>query len=387
MDERIKLSRIYFTATLVMVVIGFVTLAWTFFKDPGRAWSNFLLNNVYFVSLAAGAMVFLSIQRVSASGWSAGFLRVPEAMGGFLPVAAVLFLLMIPGAGSLYHWTHPEEVAHDPLLAHKVPFLNMPFWIIRMVIYFALWILMYGLIRRTSLKEDHSGGLEYFRKGEHLAKIFLFIILITFSLAMIDWVMSIDPHWYSTIFAVKNYVAAFHHAAIVIAFIVLLMNRQGYFPFLNRSHIGDFGRYIFMLCIIWGYFWFAQFMLIWYGNIPEETTYFIPRIREGEWAFFFYANIVINWFVPFALLMPRATSRSSTFLKIVIPLLIIGQFIDLYLQIFPGTYGEQVLGFTEIGIFIGFAGLFMLVTGYMLSRASLYPVNHPFLQESLHHHT
>ncbi len=377
----------FITGTLIMVAVGIAALLFAFINDPDRAWANFLLNNVYFVSLSVGAMFFLAIQRVTHSGWSAGFIRVPEAMGGFLPVAAVLFLVMILGAKSLYHWSHAEAMVHDPLLAHKAPFLNLPFWSVRIVIYFSLWILMTKLLRRLSLKEDEVGGLEFFKKGNHYARIFIFIVLITFSFAMIDWVMSIDAHWYSTIFAIKNFVAAFHHAAIVIAFIVLLMNQRGYFPFLNKSHLGDFSRYIFMLCILWGYFWFTEFMLIWYANIPEETAYFLPRIRGEGWSFFFYANIAINWFLPFVLLMPKATARNKVVLKIVIPVLIIGQFIDLYLQIFPGTIGSQVLGFQEIGIFIGFAGLFMLVTGTMLTRANLYPVNHPYLEESQHHHT
>jgi hypothetical protein len=387
MEERIKLSRIYIIATLIMIVVGIAALVTAFAGDPQRGWANILLNNVYFVSLAVGALLFAAIQRVTHSGWSAGFIRVPEAMAGFLPVAGVLLLVMIFGAQSLYHWADPQVADHDLLLAHKAPYLNLPFWILRMVIYLALWILMFVLIRRLSLKEDSVGGMVIFKKLEHRSKVFIFLVIITFSFAMIDWVMSIDAHWYSTIFAIKNFVAAFHHAAIVITFIVLLMNQKGHFPFLNKSHLGDFSRYIFMLCIIWGYFWFCQFMLVWYANLPEETVYFLPRVRDEGWSIFFYANIIINWFLPFVLLMPQATARNKTVLKIVIPFLIIGQFIDLYLQIFPGTVGQQVLGFQEIGTFVGFAGLFMLVTGWVLSRAGLYPVNHPYLEECKNHHT
>ncbi len=370
-----------------MIVIGIAALVVAFIGDPQRAWANYLLNNVYFLSLAVGAMFFLSIQRVSHSGWSAGFIRVPEAMGAYIPIAAVLFLLLIPGAHSLYHWSHADAVSHDSLLAHKAPYLNLPFWVIRMVVFFGLWILMTWLIRRLSRREDLSGGLSFFKKGEHYAKIFIFIVIITFSFAMIDWIMSIDAHWYSTIFAIKNFVAAFHHAAIIIVFIVLILNQRGYFPFLSKSHVGDFSRYIFMLCIIWGYFWFTEFMLIWYANIPEETTYFITRVRGEGWRPFFFANLLINWFLPFVLLMPKAIGQNKLVVKIVIPVLIVGQFIDLYLQIFPGTVGKQVLGFQEIGIFVGFAGLFMLVVGYALSRGNLYPVNHPYLEECKHHHT
>ena len=371
-----------------MIAIGIVALLIAFTGDPQRAWANYLLNNVYFLSLAVGAMLFLSIQRVTHSGWSAGFIRIPEAMGAYIPVAAVLFLLLIPGAHSLYHWSHADAVSHDALLAHKAPYLNLPFWITRMVVFFGLWILMTWLIRRLSRREDQGGGLTYFKKGEHYAKIYIFIIIITFTFAMIDWIMSIDAHWYSTIFAIRNFVAAFHHAAIVIAFIVILLNQRGYFPFLSKFHVGDFSRYIFMLCIIWGYFWFAEFMLIWYANIPEETTYFVTRLRGEEgWRIFFFANIIINWFLPFVLLMPKATAQNRLVLKIVIPFLIAGQFIDLYMQIFPGTVGKQLLGFQEIGMFVGFAGLFMLVVGYALSRSNLYPLNHPYLEECKHHHT
>jgi hypothetical protein len=387
MEEKIKLSRIYIIAALVMIVVGIAALVTAFAGNPVRGWANILLNNVYFLSLAVGALVFVAIQRVSHSGWSAGFIRVPEAMAGYLPVAAVMLLVMILGAPSLYHWAAPSVTDHDLLLAFKSPYLNLPFWILRMVIYLGLWILMFVIIRRLSLKEDSMGGLEIFRKLEHRSKVFIFIVLITFSFAMIDWIMSIDAHWYSTVFALKDFVAAFHHAAIVITFIVLLMNQRGHFPFLNKSHLGDFSRYIFMLCIIWGYFWFSEFMLIWYANIPEETAYFLPRMRGEGWNFYFYANILINWFLPFVLLMPKATARNRTFLKIVIPFLIVGQFIDLYVQIFPGTVGQQVLGFQEIGTFVGFAGLFMLVTGWTLSRAGLYAVNHPFLSECKNHHT
>lgn len=386
MEEKIKLSRLYLTGTLIMLALGVVTLIITFIQDSERAWINILLNNFYFLSLSVGALFFLSIQRVTQSGWSAGFIRVPEAMGAYLPVGAFFFLLLIFGAGSVYHWAHPDVAVHDELIAHKAPFLNLPFWIIRMVVYFSLWILLAWNLRKYSLREDRDGGLENFRKAEHYAKIFIFVVAITFSLAVIDWIMSIDVHWYSTIFALKDFVAAFHHASIIIALIVLIMNQRGYFPFLNKSHLLDFSRYIFMLCIIWGYFWFSEFMLIWYGNIPEETAYFIPRVKGEGWSFFFYANILINWFLPFAILMPKATSQNKVVLKIVIPFLIVGQYIDLYLQIFPGTLGRQVLGFSEIGTFIGFTGIFMLVIGFALSRANLYPVNHPYLEESQHHH-
>ena len=386
MEERLKLSSFFYIGTFALIVIGVAAFITGFISDPTRAWANFLLNNVYFVSLSVGAVLFLSLQRVTQSGWSAGFIRVPEAMGMFLPVAAILFVIMIFGIHSLYHWSHADAVAHDPLLQHKEPYLNTPFWVIRMLVFFALWILLASMLRRYSLREGEEGGLVIFRNAGHIGKFFIFVIAITFSAAGFDWVMSIDPHWYSALFALKNFVSAFYHAAAIITFIVLLLNQFGYFPFLTKSHMHDFSSYIFMLCIIWGYFWFAEFMLIWYANIPEETAYFVPRVKTDEWRFFFFANIVINWFIPFTIMMPAASRRSKLTLKIVIPVLLIGMFIDLYLQIFPGVLGRQVLGFNEIGGFLGFAGLFMLVVGYYLSKANLYPKQHPYLEECLEHH-
>lgn len=385
MEERLKLSPLYYIGTFILIAVGVAAFIMGFINDPTRAWANFLLNNVYFVSLAVGAVLFLALQRVTQSGWSAGFIRVPEAMGMYLPVAAVLFVVMVFGVHSLYHWSHAEAVAHDPILQHKQPYLNVPFWFGRLLIFFALWILLATMLRRYSLREDEEGGLVIFKKAAHVAKIFIFVILITFSFAGFDWVMSIDPHWYSALFAFKNFVSAFYHAAAIITFIVLLLNQFGYFPFLTKSHMHDFSSYIFMLCIIWGYFWFAEFMLIWYGNIPEETVYFVTRMQTEEWRIFFFANVIINWFIPFAIMMPAPSRRSKLTLKIIVPVLLVGLFLDLYLQIFPGVVGKQVLGFNEIGGFLGFAGLFMLVVGYFLTKANLYPKQHPYMEECLEH--
>jgi hypothetical protein len=197
--------------------------------------------------------------------------------------------------------------------------------------------------------------------------------------------MSIDVHWFSTIFALKNFVASFYHGTAVLILIVLILHSRGHFEFLNGYHLHDFARYIFMLAIVWGYFWFAQFMIIWYGNIPEETAYFVARWEPG-WKALFFTEILVNWFIPFVILLPTRTSRSKPVIFAVLILLIAGHYIDLYGQIMPGTTGEIHLGFIEIGTFLGYAGLFILVVGYCLSRASLIPRNHPYLGESLEHH-
>jgi hypothetical protein len=196
--------------------------------------------------------------------------------------------------------------------------------------------------------------------------------------------MSLDVKWYSTIFALKNLVAAFLHGVSILTLIVFILYKRGYFPFLNEYHLHDFARYIFMLSIVWGYFWFAQFMIIWYGNIPEETVYYSVRWQEG-WKILFFLEIGLNWFIPFMGLLPVKASRNITVITIVIIFLIIGQYIDLFVQVIPGTTGALRFGWISVGTFLGYAGLFSLVVATTLSKAKIIPSNHPYLDESLNH--
>jgi hypothetical protein len=257
-----------------------------------------------------------------------------------------------------------------------------------MIIFFALWILFARLLRRTSLQEDAAGTdkiMALFSKSELYSKIFIFIFAITFSFSAFDWIMSIDAHWYSTIFALKNLVAAFLHGVSIMALIIFILYRRGYFPFLNKYHLHDFSRYIFMLSIVWGYFWFAQFMIIWYGNIPEETVYYYVRWQEG-WKVLFFLEIGLNWALPFLILLPVKSSRNIKVITVVIMFLIIGQYVDLFVQIIPGTTGLLRFGWIEAGLLLGFIGLFTLVVATALSKAKLIPSGHPYLEESLNHH-
>jgi len=385
MDTRFTLSPRFTYIAYGCIVAGMLAMAYGFYASADRAWANLLLNNFYFLSLAIGASFFLALQYITQSGWSAMFRRVPEAMGAYLPFAAILMLLIYFGMHNLYEWSRPEAVANDPLLQHKAPYLNVYFFFIRMAIFFAAWIIMTRLIRKVSLQEDQFGGMKYLEKNEMNSKIFIFILAITFSMASFDYIMSIEAHWVSTIFAVKNFVAAFYHGTAIIVLIVILLNEKGYFKELNESHLLDFSRYLFMLSIVWGYMFFAQFMLIWFANIPEETVYYAERWNNG-WKVLFYVNIIINWFVPFTVLLSQKMDKNRTVVKLICFLLIFGQWIDLYDQIMPAITGAPKFGIIEIGAFIGSAGLFALVIGKTLAKADLIPKNHPYLEESLYHH-
>ena len=197
--------------------------------------------------------------------------------------------------------------------------------------------------------------------------------------------MSLEAHWFSTLYAAKMFISAFLHGSAVITLIVIILHKYGHLKMLNRSHLHDFTRYMFMLCIMWGYFTFSQFMIIWYGNIPEETAFYVHR-WHGTYQVLFFVSIFLNWFVPFLFLMPRKTSRSKLVMVPVIVLLLIGQYIELYYDIWPATVSDAKFGLLEVGTFLGFAGLFILVVITYLAKANLVPKNHPYLEESIHHH-
>ena len=385
MKDQIAISKNFKLLTYILIGIGVVSFALGFAFDAKRTWANYLLNNYYFLSIAMGAAFFGAIQYITNSGWSAAFKRIPEAMVAYIPFAGVFFLIMFFGMHSIFEWTHDEVLLHDELIQHKSPYLNVPFFFIRVIVFFAAWTIMSKILRKYSLKEDEVGGMQYFEKSELYSKIFIFIIAITFSLFAVDMLMSLDPHWFSTLFAAKSFIAAFLHGSTIIALIVIILNRTGNIDILNRSHLHDFTRYIFMTSIVWGYFNFAEFMLIWYGNIPEETVWFVER-WHGAYKILFFANIILNWAIPFFALMPRKTSRSKMFIFPVIVLLMIGQYTELYYIIWPNVVHEAKFGLLEIGAFLGYLGIFSLVVSTWLTKASLVPKNHPYLQESLHHH-
>jgi hypothetical protein len=390
MKEQITVSRNFRIITFLLIAIGAATVIFGLITDKKATWANWLIVNYYFFSIAMGGAFFFVLQSISQSGWSSAFKRVSEAMMSYVPFAALFFLLIFFGVNDLYHWSHKESVALDPLLQHKSAFLNVPFFFARMVLYFLLWIFFIRKLRQISLQEDladasdTTGIMSLFAKTELFSKIFIFVLAITFSLAAIDWIMSIDFRWYSTIFALKNLVAAFLHGISILTLIVFILYKRGYFPFFNEYHLHDFARYIFMLSIVWGYFWFAQFMIIWYGNIPEETVYYSGRWEEG-WKTLFFTEIGLNWFIPFMVLLPVKASRNMTLITIVIIFLIIGQYIDLFVQIIPGTTGILKFSWISAGTFLGFAGLFTLVVATTLSKAKLIPPNHPYLEESINH--
>jgi hypothetical protein len=369
----------------VLILIGIIAVITGFMSDEKRTWANILLNNYYFISLSMGALLFYSLQFITNSGWSAVLQRVPQALGGFLPVGAVLMLLMFFGLPQVYEWAHHGITETDKLIAHKSPFLNVPFFMIRMVVFFILFLSVGYMLRKYAKLQDQNSDLKYYERSRYYAQVYIFVGAIFFSFASKDWIMTIDSHWYSTMFGFRNMIYSIYYGTAAIILVILFVRSQGYFKELKDAHFHDLGRYLFRFSIVWGYLWFMQFLIIWYANIPELTVYYQPRFL-GEWQIIFYAELFLNFVIPFLVMMSDNVGKKPKVLLTISVMLLIGLWLNVYMQIMPGAYGPMKFGFTELGMFLGYAGLFMGIVFFALSKVPLIPKNHPYLEESLHHH-
>ncbi len=385
MDKIFKPSKKLGLVVTAMVLIGLAAGINGLLTDPARTWTNILLNNMFFITISIGALLFYGIQYVTGSSWSALFQRIALAAGSFLPAGFILMLLIYFGLYHIYEWSHPGITHTDKLIAHKTPFLNVPFFMARILIYFAIWLPLLFYLRKLAAKEDIETGTKWFLKSAYYSKVFIFAAALTFSMAAIDWIMTIDAHWYSTIFGFRAMVTSIYYGTAAIILLLFYLKSLGYFPELNQAHRHDLARYLFRFSIVFGYLWFMQFLIIWYANIPELTVYYNPRFL-GEWRFLFYAEPLINFAIPFIVVMPDSLGRKKPVMIGISSLLIIGLWISLFLQIMPGTYGNLKVGFTEIGMWVGYAGIYLWLVFFALSRLKIVPVNHPFLNESKHHH-
>ncbi|MBW7847905.1 MAG: quinol:cytochrome C oxidoreductase [Bacteroidales bacterium] len=377
------------TVLLVMIAVGLLAIVIGYFTGTGgnRVAANLLLNNYYFLSMALIALFFVAVHTVAQSGWQMTVQRVGEAMSAFIPVGGLLLILffLLGGLHTLYPWTHEEHL--DEILIKKQPYLNVPFFYIRLVVYLGAWSLLAHYIRKSSLAFDSLGQMSYFSRMRTLSAIFLVVYALTSVMSAWDWLMSLDPHWFSTLYGwyVFSSMLAGGFAALIL--VIFVLKRMGYLELVNDEHMHDLGKYLFGFSIFWAYLWFSQYMLIWYANMPEETIYFIER--HNHFSGVFYVNLILNFVVPFLLLMTRDSKRVFGILAPVSMIVIVGHWLDLYMMIMPGTVGGEHAGFglVEIGAFVGFLGLFGLVTFWMLAKTPLAPVNHPYFKESMDYHT
>ncbi len=364
-------------------ILGLVIFIAGLFVAPKRIWPNFLIAEMYVLSLSLGAALYMAIHYVTNSGWDAAIKRIPEIISTFLPIAAIGGLVLIFGIHTLYEWSHESVVAHDEILLQKASWLNETFFIIRLAVYFTIWIVLSHRIVRNSLLQDQQASLEFTQRNVRNSVLFLVFGGISLILASIDLLMSLQPHWYSTVFPLIVLSGLLVSGIAVITIFVIILRRAGFDHVFTKEHLATLGSLMMSFSVFWVYMWVSQHLLIWYSNLPEETSYYIFR-HFGGWGSLSILNVVLNWFIPFIVLLPKQTKRNDKILLQMAIVLLIGHWLDLYIMVMPVFLGAQpTLSLWEIGPMMGFVALFFLVVLHKLSKVPVIPRNDPYLVESL----
>ena len=370
---------------LAVGIAGLATVAAGMALAPARALSNLLVGAYLVLGLSVGGVVLLSLLAVANAGWAVVLKRVFEAFGAFVPFAAIVLLATTPGLRVLYEWARPEARG-DELLAGKAAFLNAPFFLLRMAAILGVWTLFSALLRRASLRQDATGDVAETRRTVKLAAGFLVCFAVTGCLAAFDWIMTLEARWFSTIFGFYNVAGILVSTVSAVALAAIALRRAGALPELSEGHLHDLGKLMFAFSTFWAYQWVSQFLLIWYSNIPEETAYFELR-WEGGWLPIFFANIVLGWFVPFLLLLPRAVKRQPRTLLPLALLLLCARWLDIWQMVMPGNFPIRPWpGIYELAGLAGPLGLFAYHVSRTFQRVPLLARRDPYFVESAHHH-
>jgi hypothetical protein len=375
-------------AVIAMMGAGAAGFLLGLLKDPVRAWHAYLVALFYFVSLGLGGVFFAAIQHITRAGWSVTVRRFSESFSAFLPFGAgatVVFLVL--GAHRIYEWMDMSVVAHDEVLQHKSSYLNPTFFWIRAIVFFGIWLYFSKRLVGSSVEQDQSGEDSISERVIKPSIIFILLFGLSYTFFSIDLLMSLQPHWFSTIFGIYCFAGLFQStlAALVLLTIYFMKNHQTD-GFVDENHLHDLGKYLMAFTVFWAYIAFSQYMLMWYANLPEETVFFLPR-SEGPWAFVGMSLIVFKFIVPFIALLPRWAKRTPNHLVVVSCLILVMQYVDFYWLAYPSmNEHEVVFGLTEILAFVGFLGLFVFAVTRFLSKHSIVAIKDPRIHEALHHH-
>lgn len=403
LKEQFEVSNRFRTLSLVLSGIGLLSVIIGFFvygrgdeHQQARLWAALLQNSVYFLLVVNAAMFFICATTLAMGGWQMSFRRVTEAISvAVIPVgiiALIILLALVFGhQHHLYHWLTPEG---DKILEGKSGFLNPTFFTIWTLLSIGLWIVL-GMKMRSLSQELDARPLTNIEEGKKYifkTTVWASLYIIWFALTVASttpwlWLMSIDAHWYSTMYSWYTFASSFVAGIALITLFVIYLKNRGYLELVNEEHLHDLGKFMFAFSIFWTYLWFSQFMLIWYANIPEETVYFKPRV-QGAYKGIFWLNLIINFLAPLLILMRRNSKRNYTTMTFMAVFILFGHWLDFYQMVFGGPFSDHVqMGLVDFGIAAGFIGVIMFTTARELSKRSMFVKNHPFFKETIIHHT
>jgi hypothetical protein len=375
-------------------------------QDHGstRFWAVLLQNSVYWLLVVNASMFFICVTTMAMGGWQIALRRVPEAISSLVPTLGIITFVVLMaivwgGRTDIYHWLDASAVAKDPILNGKSGFLNPTFYTIWSAVSIAMWWLLGRKMRSLSLETDKNGQMDHETAKKWIWKNTVWASLYTvfFGLSVAStipwlWLMSIDAHWYSTMYSWYTFASTFVSGMSLVALFIIFLKNRGQLEYVTEEHLHHIGKFMFAFSVFWTFLWFSQYMLIWYSNQPEETKYFIERIgtagKPGPYKGIFFFNLFVNFLCPLLILMKRGVKRNWTMVTIMAVLIIFGHWIDLYQMVMPGTLRDhaEMMPF-EFGIAALFIGIIMWGVGRFFTKHELTAKNHPFLKESMIHHT
>lgn len=390
--KKLEIGKNYYVVGAVLIAIGAAAFLFGLSDEHMalRAWQGYLIGWWFTLSLSLVGPFFIGTQYLSGAGWSSSIRRIPEALGYYLLPAFLLGLVLFAGTDHLYHWTSPEA-AHDPVLKLKLGFLNIKGMAFTTVATFVVWGGLFWAIRRNSVKQDETGNPKLTDRNKVLSAVFLVMFTIGFSFLTWYWIMSLEAHWFSTMFQVYTFAALFQAGLALITIIMLHLRDEGYFgDFISQTQIHNMGKFVFAFTVFYAYIAFSQFLLIWYANIPEEDIWFVHRIQDaGGWGWFI-AMFAVKFIIPFFVLLPRNNKLNKyNVLRYTCYGLVFTMLFEVWWWVsFSEFHGEVHVNvpWLEVLISAGFVGVFMIAVGRGLASANIVPVKDPFLHESLPHH-
>ena len=380
-----SISKIGMTLLIVGVILGVAA----FFVDHTRAVYNYLIAFTFMISIGVGALFLIALEYIVGADWSVPIRRVVEFFAAIIPLLALLVIPLLLNIGELFHWSHPEAVAEDKILNAKAPYLNVSFFIIRVLVLIGLWSLFYFFFVRNSKKQDTTKDQKLTTKNIRLSAIFIPIFAFTITISAIDWLMSIEPHWFSTIIGVYFFAGTVIAALAAVTLATVLLKENGYLhPAMTNDHLYSLGALMFAFVNFWGYIAFSQYMLIWYADLPEETFWFMQK-WEGSWAIFSIGLIIIKFLVPYIVLVSQPSKMDPKKLKFISVWLLFAHFFDLFWFVMPEMEelsGGYSFSWIDLVFPIAVVGLIILVFNMKVKKENLIPIGDPKLQRGLDFH-
>jgi len=374
---------------LVLLVVGVLLGIIAFYVDQTRASFNYLVSYSFLLSIGLGAFFLITLDYVTGAVWSVPFKRVTEFLAAILPFLAIFIIPILFNMHEIFHWTHEEEVAQDHLLQGKASYLNIPFFTIRVFLLLAIWLFFYFVIVRNSAKQDISGDPNLTVINTKYSAIFIPIFAVTISITAIDLLMSVEPHWFSTIFGVYYFAGTVIAALAAVTIAAVLLKENGYLPEkVTNDHLYSLGALMFAFVNFWAYIAFSQYLLIWYADLPEETFWFLQR-WEGSWATFSILLIIIQFLVPYALLLSQPAKMDPKRLKFAAIWLLFAHLFDLFWLVIPGMPGMEegyVFSWIDLVFPVATVGFIILLFSFKAKKRNLIPVGDPKLKRGLDFH-